>query len=175
MTWTAPPVTRAPAPHIGDERTLLEGWLDYQRQTLLLKCAGLTAEQLKTASVAPSHLSLLGLVRHLAYVERVWFRRGAAGQDVPNLYCTEERPDTDFEDVAGADAEADVAAFWAEVAAARAAVADRSLEDSFQGYRDGGTHTFTLRWAYLHMIEEYARHNGHADLLRERVDGAIGA
>jgi uncharacterized damage-inducible protein DinB len=174
MTWTAPPVTREPEPHLGDERLMLEGWLDYHRQTLLLKCAGLTADQLKKASVEPSNLTLLGLVRHLAEVERGWFRRGVAGQDVPNLYSTDERPGADLVDVAGANAEADFATYLAEVEAARAAVAGRSLDDTFQGYRDGGIHTFTVRWAYVHMIEEYARHNGHADLLRERIDGATG-
>jgi uncharacterized damage-inducible protein DinB len=168
-------IERTETPYVADERAMLEGWLDYHRQTLLLKCAGLTAEQLKTASVEPSNLTLLGLVRHMAYVERVWFRRGVAGEDVPVLYCTDERPDADLEDVADADAEADFATYTAELAAARAAAADRSLDDEFAGYRDGGTRTFSVRWAYIHMIEEYARHNGHADLVRERIDGATGA
>ncbi|HEX7745033.1 MAG TPA: DinB family protein [Micromonosporaceae bacterium] len=175
MTWTAPIVTRSPEPHVGDERPMIEGWLDYHRQTLLLKCAGLTAEQLKTPSVEPSNLTLLGLVRHMAVVERAWFRIRAAGEELDYIYCSDENPDGDFDDVAEADAEADFATFDREVELARKAVAGMSLDDTFQGRRDAGNHTFSIRWAYIHMIEEYARHNGHADLLRERIDGETGA
>ncbi|TDC37681.1 DinB family protein [Micromonospora sp. KC213] len=175
MTWRAPEITRTKEPYIADERTMLEGWLDFHRDTLLVKCAGLTAEQLKTPSVKPSGLTLLGLVRHLAYVERVWFRIRAAGEAIDGIYCTEENPDGDFDDVADADAEADFATFAAEVAAARAAAAGLSLEQTFQTRRrDGSTDEISVRWVYLHMIEEYARHNGHADLIRERIDGVTG-
>ncbi len=171
-TWTAPEATRVPEPFTGPERPMLEGWLDWHRQTLLSKAAGLTAEQLKQASAEPSNLTLLGLIRHMAEVERSWFRTRAAGQDTGLLYSSEANPDGDFDDVAGADAQADHATFLAEVELARAAVAELPLEHEFSTPRRP---VISLRWVYLHMIEEYARHNGHADLLRERIDGVTGA
>ncbi|MBL7498203.1 DinB family protein [Frankia sp. CNm7] len=171
MTWTAPKITRMDEPTSGGEREQLESWLDYHRQTLLLKCSGLTAEQLRQRSVPPSALSLLGLVRHMADVERSWFRRRFAGEDVSYLWFTEENLDADFDDVDGADPQEAFDALAAEVALARSVAAGRSLDDTFVS-RSGVT--LTLRWVYLHMIEEYARHNGHADLLRERIDGATG-
>jgi uncharacterized damage-inducible protein DinB len=170
-TWTAPEAHRVPEPKTGDERRMLQGWLDWHRQTLLSKCAGLTAEQLRTASVEPSNLTLLGLVRHMAEVERGWFRQFAAGdRDLPSLYSSPENRDGEFDDVAEADAEADFAAFHDELKLADAAVADLPLESEQPG-RQG---PISLRWVYQHMIEEYARHNGHADLLRERIDGVTG-
>ncbi|WP_433531932.1 DinB family protein [Micromonospora sp. CA-263727] len=172
MTWRAPEIDRTPEPYIGDERTMLDGWLDYHRQTLLLKCAGLTAEQLKTASVEPSGLTLLGLVRHMAEVEAWWFRENFRGERVAYAYFTKEDPDADF-DARDADAEADFATFHQQVELARAAVAGRSLDETFTEVRPK-QRTFNLRWVYVHMIEEYARHNGHADLLRERIDGVTG-
>jgi uncharacterized damage-inducible protein DinB len=173
MAWTAPEITRDREPYIADERTMLDGWLDFHRQTLLLKCAGLTADQLKKRAVDPSSLSLLGLVRHMAEVERWWFRRMAGGQDLGWLYVTDDSEDADFDDVDAADAEADLAAFAAEVEQARAAVAGRSLDDTFVS--PTRKTEISLRWVYTHMVEEYARHNGHADLLRERIDGTTGA
>ncbi|MEU3455041.1 DinB family protein [Micromonospora sp. NPDC006766] len=175
MTWKAPEISRKHEPYVGDERTMLEGWLDYHRDTLLLKCAGLTAEQLKTPSVEPSNLTLLGLVRHMAEVERWWFRIRAAGQQLDDLYCTEASPDGDLDDVADADAATDFATYAAEVEAARQAAAGLSLDQTFARRRDGGTDEINVRWVYVHMIEEYARHNGHADLIRERIDGVTGA
>ncbi len=172
MTWTAPDITRTDPPNSGGERALLDAYLDFQRQTLLLKCAGLTAEQLRRRSVEPSGLSLLDLVRHLAEVERAWFRRRFAGQDVPMLYCIDPTADTDFDEVDTADAERDLAVYRAEIGQARAAVAGRSLEEMF--FHSHRQAEMSLRWVYLHMIEEYARHNGHADLLRERIDGETG-
>ncbi|HEV2086958.1 MAG TPA: DinB family protein [Cryptosporangiaceae bacterium] len=171
MTWTAPQITRVKEPYVADERTMLEGWLDYHRQTLLLKCAGLTAEQLKLRAVPPSTLSLLGLVRHMAEVERGWFRHWVAGAEVDDIYSTEDDEDADFEDIADADAEADLATFRTEVELSREAAAGRSLEDTFVGRRGD---EMSVRWVFVHMIEEYARHNGHADLLRECIDGATG-
>ncbi len=150
---------------------MLEGWLDWHRQTLLSKCAGLTAEQLKQRSVEPSTLSLLGLLRHMADVERGWFRIHAAGEQLPSLYSSDTNVDGDFDDVEDADAAADHAAYLAEIEAARAAVAGVPLEHEFSTERRSTT---SVRWVYLHMIEEYARHNGHADLLRERIDGTTG-
>jgi hypothetical protein len=171
MTWTAPTIDRADEPTVGDELTMLAGWLDYHRQTLLLKCQGLTAEQLKTASAGPSNLTLLGLVRHMADVERGWFRRWVNHEDAPPIYAPDEHPDDDFELVAEADAEADFAVFTAEVEAARAAALGHGLDEIIvrPDRRDR-----SVRWVYIHMIEEYARHNGHADLIRERIDGATG-
>ena len=170
-SWTAPAAHRVSEPLTGDERAMLEGWLDRHRQTLLAKCAGLTAEQLKLRAVEPSSMSLLGLLRHLAEVERGWFRIHAAGEQLPFLYCSETNLDGDFDDVEAADAAADHAAFRAEIEAARAAMAGVSLEHEFVTERRSAV---SVRWVYLHMIEEYARHNGHADLLRERIDGATG-
>ncbi|MBQ0976786.1 DinB family protein [Micromonospora sp. M61] len=173
-TWRAPEIDRSHEPLVADERTMLEGWLDYHRDTLLHKCAGLTAEQLRTASVEPSGLSLLGLVLHMTDVERSWFRQRFASQALPDLFDYSTDNDADFHAAAGADAEAAFAAFRAEVEAARAATEGRSLDETFMLTRSDGTRTFSLRWAYLHMIEEYARHNGHADLIRERIDGVTG-
>lgn len=168
-------MTRVNEPYLGDERTMLDGWLDYHRQTLLLKCAGLTAEQLKTASVEPSNLTLLGLVRHMAEVERWWFRRRFAGQDLGDIYCTEASPDGDLDDLATADAVSDFATFENEIDLVRKAAAGRGLDETFvRRRRDGGEDVINLRWVYVHMIEEYARHNGHADLIRERIDGVTG-
>lgn len=173
-TWRAPEIDRSHEPLVADERTMLEGWLDYHRDTLLHKCAGLTTEQLRTASVEPSGLNLLGLVLHMTDVERSWFRQRFAGQDLPDLFDYSTDNDADFNAAAGADAEAAFAAFRAEVEAARAATEGRSLDETFRLTRSDGTRTFSLRWAYVHMIEEYARHNGHADLIRERIDGVTG-
>ncbi|WP_132126508.1 DinB family protein [Actinocrispum wychmicini] len=171
MVWIAPEVTRTQEPVIGDERAMLDGWLDWHRMTLLTKCAGLTGEQLVERSVPPSTLSLLGLVRHMTYVERVWFRLRVLGEQVAVLHSTPEDPDADLHDTDPARAEAEFAAFHEEIDLVRAGVKAKSLDDTFTTERDG---TRSLRWVYLHMIEEYARHNGHADLLRERVDGVTG-
>ncbi|MFC5888986.1 DinB family protein [Kitasatospora sp. CM 4170] len=171
MTTTT---TRIDPPMTADEPAMLTAWLDYHRATLALKCEGLTDEQLKLRSVPPSTLSLLGLVRHMAEVERYWFRTVLAGEDTgPNgLYWTREDPDGDFDNVDGADAAADFAAWRAEVAAARAASEGLPLETVAK--RDRRGEQVTLRWILVHMVEEYARHNGHADLLRELVDGVTG-
>ncbi len=171
MTWTAPAVERCEVPGIAPEREALEAWLDYHRDTLLWKCAGLTQEQLARRAVPPSGLSLLGLVRHMAQVERWWFRTWVAGEQAGYLYSTEDNLDADFDDVETAAAEADFATFRREVAAARAAAAGHSLDDTFVSFRGN---TLSTRWVFLHMIEEYARHNGHADLLRECIDGSTG-
>jgi uncharacterized damage-inducible protein DinB len=156
---------------MGDERALLEAFLDWNRQTLLWKCSGLTADQLKTAA-APSTLTLHGLVRHLTDVEQWWFNVRAAGQPEHALYCTDESPDGDFDDIAGADPEADIAAFRAQWQESRDAVAALSLDHTF--WHPRYEKQISVRWVYLHMLEEYARHNGHADLIRERIDGATG-
>jgi uncharacterized damage-inducible protein DinB len=169
--WTAPSAHREDEPFTGPERAMLLGWLDWHRQTLLTKCAGLTAAQLRTASAEPSNLTLLGLVRHMTEVERAWFTLRAAGRaEAGGVYCTPDNIDGDFDDVATADPEADFAAYRTELTASDTAVAALPLDHEFT-HRDK---TFSLRWVYLHMIEEYARHNGHADLIRERLDGKTG-
>jgi uncharacterized damage-inducible protein DinB len=156
------------------ERTALEDWVDYHRATLLTKCQGLTAEQLKLASSPPSKMSLLGIVRHMTIVETWWFRMHAAGEDAAILYSTDAWPDADWEDLAAADADENLAAYVAECARSRAAVADVGLDAVVHSRGDHPERTTTVRWIFLHMLEEYARHNGHADLLRERIDGATG-
>ncbi|MEV0372706.1 DinB family protein [Streptomyces sp. NPDC050636] len=168
MTWIAPHIERRELPTVAPEREMLQGWLDWHRDTLLAKCAGLTPDQLVEASTPPSSLTLLGLVRHLTDVERTWFRVRFAGEQIGDHYFTEEDVDADFHDIDPAAAEANVAAFRAEIEACDATVADRGLDETFLA-RQG--RTLSLRWIYVHMIEEYARHNGHADLLRERIDG----
>jgi uncharacterized damage-inducible protein DinB len=173
MSWIAPQIDRAEPPTVADERASLEAWLDHHRNTLLLKCAGLTPEQLTTRAVEPSSLTLLGLVRHMAEVERSWFRRRFAGEELAFLYCDmEDNPDGDFDDIDPARAEADFATFAREVELARVATAGHSLDETFRHPHLG---EMDLRWAYVHMIEEYARHNGHADLIRERIDGTVGS
>jgi uncharacterized damage-inducible protein DinB len=142
--------------------------LDFHRQTLLMKCTGLRAEQLKRRSAPPSTLTLHGLVRHMAEVERDWFRICFAGQNLRYLYSTEAWPTADFDDLEAADPATDFATFAAEVRLARAVTVGRSLDDTFVHPQRGVA--INLRWGYVHMIEEYARHNGHADLLRERID-----
>ncbi len=151
-------------------RDMLEAWLDFHRETLRWKVDGLDAEQIKERSVPPSSMSLLGLVRHMADVERNWFCRVLAGEDKPGIFWSDEYPDGEFDQVDDAVVADDVATWQSEIEAARAHAAGRSLDDT--GLRRG--QPCSLRWIYLHMIEEYARHNGHADLLRERIDGATG-
>jgi uncharacterized damage-inducible protein DinB len=169
VSWTAPEVARIDEPFTGPERGILDGFLDWHRATLLWKCAGLTGEQLAQPSVPPSNLSLLGLVRHMADVERAWFRIRFRGEPLPRLYDYE---DAAFEHADPAGAQADFAAFTTECDLARQAVARASLDDEFTA---SSGRVLSLRWVYTHMIEEYARHNGHADLLRQRIDGATGA
>jgi len=172
MTWTAPEATRSAAPVLAGEREMLEGWLDFHRRTLLKKCSGLTAEQLRRRAVEPSSLSLLGLVRHMTEVERGWFRIRVAGEHVEFLYSSEDDPDGDFDHVDSADPAEELATFEREIELARKAAEDRSLDSTF--FHTRLKTEMNLRWVYVHMIEEYARHNGHADLLRESIDGATG-
>ncbi|MFI8369579.1 DinB family protein [Streptomyces sp. NPDC085466] len=157
------------------ERQALEQWLEFHRATLAMKCAGLTDEQLRTVSVPPSDLSLLGLVRHMAEVERGWFRKVLGGEAAPWLYADQEDADRDIRAAGGDTYEAAYAVWQAEIAEARALAAGRDLDDLGAAAHHRSGELYNLRWIYLHMIEEYARHNGHADLIRERIDGATGA
>jgi hypothetical protein len=172
MTWTAPEIERTPSPRLCDERTALQGWLDFHRETLLAKCAGLTHEQLALRSVEPSRLSLLGLVRHLAEVEAWWFRSNLRGENAHGFYGPDDNLEGDFEDLDQAPAEEVFARYAEECRRADEAAAGLPLETTFRSIGRGTE--LDLRWLYLHLIEEYARHNGHADLLRERIDGVTG-
>jgi uncharacterized damage-inducible protein DinB len=156
------------------ERATLVGFLRDQRLTLELKCSGLDADAMARRSVAPSNLSLLGLVRHLADVERGWFRRRLAGQDAPSRYRSEASPDGAFDGaVPDPEVVAEAWAAWrAEVAFAERFVADTPNLEVTGHHRHRGP--VSLRWVLVHMIEEYARHLGHADLLRQRIDGRVG-
>ena len=157
-----------------DERTMLEGWLDYHRQTLAWKCEGLTDAQLRTASVEPSELTLMGLVRHMAEVERGWFRQVLTGEDAGPIYFSEDDPDGEFH-LSESDTWEEAYATWqSEIDKARLNAAGFGLDDLSKGSSQRTGEHFNLRWIITHMIEEYARHNGHADLVRERLDGATG-
>ncbi len=151
---------------------MLNSWLDWQRETLAAKCAGLSEERLRERAVPPSGLSLLGLVRHMAHVERAWFRQIIDGEDVPRLWGKDTRQDADFDEVDTASAEEAFATWRAEIARAREISAALPLDALAKRQRHGQdvSHRRTL----IHLIQEYARHNGHADLLRERIDGTTG-
>jgi uncharacterized damage-inducible protein DinB len=171
---TAGPPYRTDPAGDADEKTSLLAYLDYHRATLRWKCENLTPEQLATRAVPSSTLSLLGIVRHLAEVERGWFDRVAQVEPRPGIYYTKAEPDLDF-DGAVADPEVVRQAYadWeAEIANARDVAERTPLESAFVRQRTG--ERVTHRWVLLHLIEEYARHNGHADLLREAIDGSTG-
>jgi uncharacterized damage-inducible protein DinB len=173
--FTAPDVVdpREDDLHQGDERATLMAFLRFQRQTLEMKCAGLDPEQLATRSVPPSTMSLLGLVRHMAHVERLWFKVRFDGRDLPRLYQTAEDPDGDFNGAVADQAVVDEAwdSWRAEVAFAEKWVEAHPLDFVAEL---GGDARISLRELLVHMVEEYARHNGHADLLRECIDGRLG-
>jgi uncharacterized damage-inducible protein DinB len=164
---------RPAPPYTGDERATLVGFLDFQRATLEWKCDGLSDEQLRQRAVPTSAMSLLGIVRHLTDVEQNWFHISLDGQ-APALHYWHRGPDlsdTDWE-VDAADVAESFRAWREEVDRSRRIVdASESLDRSFHHPHDGAV---SLRWILTHMIEEYARHNGHADLIREAIDGAVG-
>lgn len=169
-TWSDD--TRITPPNVGDEREIVTAYLDWHRATFDLKCAGVPPERLSERTVAPSSLSLHGLVRHLAGVERWWFRIQFAREDVPMLYYSDDDPNQDFDRLDGDVSEAfDV---WrAECQRSREIVGAASLDDT--GIQLSTGKPISLRRIMVQMITEYARHNGHADLLRECTDGATGA
>jgi len=159
-------------PRDGDELSMLKAYLDSYREIFELKCAGVTPARMSERSSPPSTMSLHGLARHLAGVERWWFAIHFAGIDVPMLYYTDDDPDQDFESLDGDPLEA-LTVWRAECERSRGIVDDAaSLDDLGAVERNG---SFTLRWLILRMIAEYAQHAGHADLLREGIDGAVGA
>jgi uncharacterized damage-inducible protein DinB len=163
---------RPDPPLAAPEREMLEAWLEFHRTTLLIKCEGLSDDDRTRRPVATSLMSLHGLVRHMADVERSWFQRTLRSslEPVP-LFWSREQPEGDWEGAVGADWEADLATWQAECETSRRIAGDHSLDDVGEA-RDG--RRVSLRWIYVHMIEEYARHNGHADLIREMVDGSVG-
>jgi uncharacterized damage-inducible protein DinB len=169
MTWLAPTPDPLNGPLAGEERPMLDAYLKWQRSTLLSICAGLSGEQLVIRALPPSRLSLLGLIRHMAKVERIWFRQRAGHEDVAALYGGPGQP-ADFEEIDSGGAETAVLQLMQEWHRADLAVAGLALTDTF----DVKAEAWSLRMVYLHMIGEYARHNGHADLLRERIDGVTG-
>ncbi|WP_073481472.1 DinB family protein [Streptoalloteichus hindustanus] len=164
---------RPSPPLVGGEREMLRAYLDFHRATLAMKCDGLSDDDLRRQSMPPSTLSLLGLVRHMAEVERAWFRRVIDGEDVPLVWSDEG----DFQvayDASTATREEAFAAWQAEVEHARRIERSaESLDVTGRHYRTG--EPVSLRLVMLHLIHEYARHNGHADFLREGVDGTVGA
>jgi hypothetical protein len=164
VDWVAPPVERVDEPFVGDERVMLAGALDFKRATFRHLCSGLTGEQLARRSMPPSTMTLLGLIRHLTDVERTWFRQRFGAEQVATYYAGEPA----WTQLDPATAHRDYERLVAEQVLARRAVARLALSDTFTSSRWG---QMSLRWVYLHMIGEYAGHNGHAALLREGVDG----
>ncbi len=149
---------------------MLNGYLDYQRATLLWKCAQVGPDDLVRRAVPTSNLSLIGLVRHMTLVEWSWFEQRFAGLTVPPPISMDEDEDADFNDLEPTRVDEDVARFHAQCDISRGVTGAADLDQLAAATQD----PITLRWIMVHMIEEYARHNGHADLLREAIDGAVG-
>jgi hypothetical protein len=162
-------------PHIpfnGPERVQLDAWLDFYRATILEKCDGLNAAQLKERPVTSSRLSLLGIIRHMTFVEQVWFESTFAGRDITEYYKTEGDRDSDFNDLDDTAVENVFILYGQVTDLARELSAGHDLDAMAAKPRRG--RDVDLRWILIHMIEEYARHCGHADLIRELIDGATG-
>lgn len=159
-------------PRDADEMASLTSYLDYYRETFELKCSGVDPARLSERSIPPSTMSLHGLMRHLAGVERWWFATNFGGMDLPMLHYSDDDPDQDFESLEG-DPLAALALWREECERSRAIVAAASGLDQRGVIERNGS--YTLRWLMLRMIAEYAQHDGHADLLREGIDGAVGA
>jgi uncharacterized damage-inducible protein DinB len=166
------PHRRLDVPFAGDEKVMLSAFLDRYRETILWKLEGLTKEQ-ASAHIVPSVTTLLGIVKHLAYVERWWFQMNFAGDAVGFPWPKDEPDqDIDFRVTVHDTIESISALYRQEIARSREIVAGASLEDL--GKDLGEVKPRSLRWIMVHMIEETARHAGHADILRELTDGAIG-
>lgn len=168
MTWTSPePPDDGPAPDTVEIRPILQGYLNHHRLTLLRICAGLDAEQLALRPVPPSTLSLLGLVRHMTKVERTWLRIRAAGEDVAPLFTTADEDFDDLDSTSAPQAIADLSAEWARC---DVAVMDLPLDHCVEVRG----REVSLASIYVHLIEEWARHDGHADIIRQTIDGVTG-
>ncbi|MGW7368247.1 DinB family protein [Streptomyces sp. NPDC054841] len=164
---------RIAPPVIADEREMLRAHLDFHRATLAMKCDGLSDEELRRQSMPPSALSLLGLVRHMAEVERTWFRRVINGEDIPLVWSEEGDYQVAY-DARTATRSETFAAWRTEIDHARRIEAEAESLD-VTGYQPRWGEDVSLRLVMLHLIHEYARHNGHADFLREGIDGTVGA
>ncbi|WP_269856748.1 DinB family protein [Streptomyces sp. RPT161] len=160
-------------PLIAGEREMLRAFLDFHRATLAMKCDGLTDEELRRQSMPPSTLSLLGLVRHMAEVERTWFRRVINGEDIPLVWSDEDDYQVAFDTSASTRSGA-FAAWQAEVEHSRRIEREAESLDVI-GHQARWGKDVSLRLVMLHLIHDYARHNGHADFLREGIDGTVGA
>jgi hypothetical protein len=172
------PVERVDPPGQLAEREMMLAFLDYHRLTLAGKLAGITAEQAISRSTV-SELTLLGLVRHMTEVERGWiaeefgdgYGTPAGPAELPPLYSRRGAPDAEFTELDAGRLELDLATWRAEITRTNSIVATRSLDDTIPNARRGPV---SLRWVLWHVFEEYARHNGHADIIREAIDGAVG-
>ncbi|WP_185836600.1 DinB family protein [Streptomyces sp. WAC 06783] len=172
-TWAADGDTRRRPPLVGDEREILTSYLEWHRATFELKCSGLPADRLSERSVPPSGMSLHGLIRHLAGVERWWFHIQFAGEKVPMLHYSDEDPGQDFDDLSGDPAQA--LALWREQCEHSRGIVAAAPSLDATGIHAASGDPVSLRRVLVHLIAEYAQHNGHADLLRERIDGATGS
>jgi uncharacterized damage-inducible protein DinB len=162
-------------PLVGGEQEMLDSWVDYQRSTLLLKCEGLGDDQRKRRPVATSLLSLHGLVRHMTDVERYWFQAVLCrSPDIAFHYWEASNSEGDWTPLDEADWDGDLGLWQDECGASRETARGRDLDTLGLATRDSEQFEVSLRWILNHMIEEYARHNGHADLIREMIDGAVG-
>ncbi|MFD7664734.1 DinB family protein [Streptomyces sp. NPDC059788] len=171
-TWPGDGAARRSPPLVGDEREILTGYLEWHRATFELKCSGVPAERLSERTVPPSGMSLHGLIRHLAAVERWWFHIQFAGERPPMLHYSDDDPDQDFGDLSGDPAEA--LAVWREQCEHSRRIVAAAPSMDATGIHAASGDPVSLRRVLVHLIAEYARHNGHADLLRERTDGATG-
>jgi Protein of unknown function (DUF664) len=167
-----PELVRNDPPHVADERTSLVSWLDFHRVTLLQKCEGLSGQDMVRPSVPPSGLTLLGLVQHVTLNEWWWFDHIFAGGSSPQPYFSGDDPDLEFHALDPDSVEAALAAFIGQCDRSRTIVNEAESLSVLSVSPDRDTRD--LRWVMVHMIEEYARHNGHADLLRECIDGIVG-
>jgi uncharacterized damage-inducible protein DinB len=164
---------RVGPPSFGSERDMLRAFLDFHRATLAMKCQGLTDEELRQKSMPPSTLSLLGLVRHMAEVERTWFRRVFEDKDAPMVWSDKIDFQAAYDASASTRAEA-FAAWEAEVENSRR-IEREAVSLELAGYQPRWDEDVSLRMVMLHVLLEYGRHNGHADFLREGIDGTVGA
>jgi len=163
---------RIDPPLVGNERIMLRTFLDYHRATLAMKCDGLTDEELRCQSMPPSSLSLLGLIRHMAEVERNWFRRVINGEDIPLVWS--EKGDFQVAYDASTATRAEAFGAWQTEIEHSHRIEEAAESLDLVRHNEGWDEDLSLRLVMLHLIHEYARHNGHADLLREGIDGTVG-